>query len=41
MHYQDLSDEISILLPFKEGFSNKTFGSEGFDIDRFHEGIFW
>ena len=37
MHYQDLSDEISILLPFKEGFSNKNFGSVSLYVKQINE----
>jgi len=37
MHYQDLSDEISILLPFKEGFSHKSFGSVSLYVKQINE----
>ena len=37
MYYQDLSDEISILLPFKEGFSNKNFGSVSLYVKQINE----
>tara|TARA_B100000927_G_scaffold153173_1_gene123442 strand:+ start:1044 stop:2129 length:1086 start_codon:yes stop_codon:yes gene_type:complete len=37
VHYQDLSDEISILLPFKEGFSNKNFGSVSLYVKQINE----
>jgi len=37
MYYQDLSDEISILLPFKEGFSNKSFGSVSLYVKQINE----
>ena len=37
MHYQDLSDEISILLPFKEGFSDKNFGSVSLYVKQINE----
>ena len=37
MHYQDLSDEILILLPFKEGFSNKNFGSVSLYVKQINE----
>ncbi len=37
MLYQDLSDEISILLPFKEGFSNKNFGSVSLYVKQINE----
>ena len=37
MHYQDFSDEISILLPFKEGFSDKNFGSVSLYVKQINE----
>ena len=37
MSYQDLSDEISILLPFKEGFSDKNFGSVSLYVKQINE----
>ena len=37
MYYQDLSDEISILLPFKEGFSDKNFGSVSLYVKQINE----
>ena len=37
MNYQNLSDEISILLPFKEGFSKKNFGSVSLYVKQINE----
>ena len=37
VHYQNLSDEISILLPFKEGFSKKNFGSVSLYVKQINE----
>lgn len=37
MYYQDFSDEISILLPFKEGFSDKNFGSVSLYVKQINE----
>ena len=37
MNYQNLSEEISILLPYKEGFSKKDFGSVSLYVKQINE----